>query len=79
MKALYSGFVIAVFNPKVAIFFTSIFGAFILPNQSLNLHASMAAAAGIIDGAIYMTYVKLLSFNLIEQFFRTKNKFSTDH
>ena len=74
LKALYSGFIIAILNPKVAIFFTSIFGAFILPDQSLNLHASMAAAAGIIDGLIYMTYVKLLSFSVIKQFFSSNQK-----
>ncbi len=55
------GLAIALFNPKIAAFFASLFSQFIAPGQSLGLHAAMAGLAGFIDTAIYVLFVLLAS------------------
>ena len=68
-----NGLLIAILNPKVAIFFASIFSTFINSSQSLKLHLEIAALAGIIDTIIYVTYVFLLSTKVTQRIFNQSN------
>ena len=60
------GLLIALLNPKVAIFFGSIFSGFVRPHQSLELHVGMASLAGVIDVIVYVIYVLFLSSKIIQ-------------
>ena len=51
------GFVIAVLNPKIAAFFTSLFSLYLEGGQSKGLHLSMAALVGGIDITVYVMIV----------------------
>ena len=64
-RSFSDGLLVAVLNPKVAIFFASIFSAFINSSQSYKLHLEIASLAGIIDTIVYFTYVFLLSTSII--------------
>lgn len=66
-RSFTNGLLIAILNPKVAIFFASIFSAFIRPTQSYILHLEIASLAGVIDTIVYVTYVFLLSTSIIRQ------------
>ena len=53
------GFAIAVFNPKIAAFFASLFSQYLGEGQSTGLHLAMAALAGGIDMIVYVIVVML--------------------
>jgi len=53
------GFAIAVFNPKIATFFASLFSQYLGEGQSTGLHLAMAALAGGIDMIVYVIVVML--------------------
>ena len=53
------GFAIAVFNPKIAAFFASLFSQYLVEGQSTGLHLAMAAVAGGIDMVVYVIVVML--------------------
>ena len=53
------GFAIAVFNPKIAAFFASLFSQYLVEGQSTSLHLAMAALAGGIDMIVYVIVVML--------------------
>ena len=55
------GLAIALFNPKIATFFASLFSQFITPEQSIFTHLGMAGMAGFIDSSIYILMVFLAS------------------
>ena len=55
------GLAIALFNPKIATFFASLFSQFISPEQSIFTHLGMAGMAGFIDSSIYILMVFLAS------------------
>ena len=59
------GLFIAILNPKVAIFFASIFSVFINSSQPYKLHLQIASLAGIIDTIVSVTYVFLLSTSIM--------------
>ena len=63
--AFRDGFLIALFNPKIAAFFISLFSQFLNQSQPLILHLSMAGLAGFIDMAIYVFYAVLASTAII--------------
>ncbi|MAU78025.1 MAG: hypothetical protein CMN48_03550 [SAR116 cluster bacterium] len=63
--ALQYGFLIAVFNPKIAAFFISLFSQFLEQGQLVMLHLSMAGLAGLIDMAIYVFYAILASTAIV--------------
>ena len=63
--ALLYGFLIAVFNPKIAAFFISLFSQFLEQGQLVMLHLSMAGLAGLIDMAIYVFYAILASTAIV--------------
>ena len=66
-RSFSDGLLIAILNPKVAIFFASIFSAFINSSQSYKLHLEIASLAGIIDTTVYITYVFLLSTGIMQR------------
>ena len=63
--AFRDGFLIAVFNPKIAAFFISLFSQFLAAGQPVSLHIAMAGLAGFIDMAVYVFYAILASTPLI--------------
>ena len=60
-NAFRDGFLIAIFNPKIAAFFISLFSQYLNSGQSVSLHLSMAGLAGFIDMAVYVFYAILAS------------------
>ncbi len=64
--AFRDGFLIAVFNPKIAAFFISLFSQFLHQGQLLILHLSMAGLAGFIDMAVYVFYAVLASTAIVD-------------
>ena len=75
--AFRDGFLIAIFNPKIAAFFISLFSQFLDQGQLLSLHISMAGLAGFIDMAVYVFYAVLASTalvnGLLERFARLRD------
>ena len=53
------GFAIALFNPKIAAFFASLFSQYLAEGQSTMLHLAMASLAGGIDMVVYLMVVLL--------------------
>ena len=64
--AFRDGFLIAVFNPKIAAFFISLFSQFLEQGQLVMLHLSMAGLAGFIDMAVYLFYAVLASTAVVD-------------
>jgi len=67
------GFAIAVFNPKIAAFFASLFSQYLAEGQSTGLHLAMASIAGGIDMVVYLMVVLLATTQLAA---RTFTKFA---
>ena len=57
----FEGFLVAILNPKIAVFFTSLFSQFLVPGQSIFVHSVMALLAGGIDTVVYCGVVFLAS------------------
>ena len=55
------GFLVAILNPKIAVFFISLFSQFLVPGQSIVIHSVMALMAGGIDTFVYCGIVFLAS------------------
>ena len=58
------GFAIALFNPKIAAFFASLFSQYLAEGQSTMLHLAMASLAGGIDMVVYLMVVLLATTQL---------------
>ena len=58
-EAAREGLVIALSNPKVAVFFAALFSQFIQPDATLSVQLMIAATAAVID-ALWYTMVALL-------------------
>lgn len=69
------GFLIAVFNPKIAIFFLSVFSQFLSPGQSGIVHVQMALVAGVIDTLVYVCVVLLASSPVINKLLIGQNRY----
>lgn len=63
------GFIVAVFNPKIAIFFLSLFSQFLSSEQTYITHLFMAIIAGGIDTLVYCIIVLLASRKRTISFF----------
>ena len=63
------GFFVAVFNPKIAIFFLSLFSQFLSSEQTYITHLFMAIIAGGIDTLVYCMIVLLASRKRTVSFF----------
>ena len=62
------GFLIAIFNPKIAVFFLSLFSQFVSPEQTFITQLGMATVAGTIDTGAYLTMVYFASTSLMIKF-----------
>ena len=60
-KAAREGLVIALSNPKVAVFFAALFSQFIQPDATLKTQLMIAITAAVIDALWYMVVAILLS------------------
>ena len=60
-KAAREGLVIALSNPKVAVFFAALFSQFIQPDATLKTQLMIATTAAVIDALWYMMVAVLLS------------------
>ena len=54
LKHAFEGFLIVFFNPKIAVFFFSIFSQFLVDDQSIAIKAGMVSVAWLIDTAWYL-------------------------
>ena len=60
-KAAREGLVIALSNPKVAVFFAALFSQFIQPDATLKIQLMIAITAAMIDALWYLVVAILLS------------------
>ena len=60
-KAAREGLVIALSNPKVAVFFAALFSQFIQPDATLNTQLMIATTAAVIDALWYTVVAMVLS------------------
>jgi len=68
------GFLIAIFNPKIAAFFLSLFSQFLIVGQTFIIHLGMALLAGTIDTIAYLAMVNLASTSIMLKFLSTYKK-----
>ena len=68
-QSFHHGFAIAVFNPKIAAFFASLFSQYLAEGQSTGLHLAMASLAGGIDMVVYLMVVLLATTQLAARIF----------
>jgi threonine/homoserine/homoserine lactone efflux protein len=68
------GFLIAIFNPKIAAFFLSLFSQFLFVGQTFIIHLGMALLAGSIDTLAYLAMVTLASTSIMFKFLSTYKK-----
>ena len=64
-RAGWAGFLLALSNPKVAVFFAALFSQFIRPEATLAEQLIIATTAGAIDTAWYIVVAVTLSHKLI--------------
>ena len=69
-RAGFDGFLVALLNPKVAVFFTAIFSQFLAPHQPLVMRAQMAATAWVVDSFWYMLLAVLFGMPFMLRGFR---------
>lgn len=65
-RSFRDGFAIAVFNPKIAAFFASLFSLYLEAGQSTALHLAMATLAGVIDMLVYVMIVLLATLQRVK-------------
>ena len=66
------GFGIAILNPKILAFFSSLFSQFLSPEQSLSIHVLMAIIAGFIDVSVYVIIVFLVTLKSLLKLYRER-------
>ncbi len=66
------GFGIAILNPKILAFFSSLFSQFLSPEQNFSVHMFMAIIAGFIDVSVYVIIVFLVTLKSFLKFYRDK-------
>ena len=69
-RAATEGFLISLFNPKIALFFLAIFSHFIQPDFEWIEIASIGLMAGLIDGAWYSFIAIIIAKSRITQFIK---------
>lgn len=70
----FDGFLIAILNPKIGVFFLSLFSQFLIIGQTFRTHFGMAILAGTIDTVAYFIMVSLVSTPFMLKFFSTYKK-----
>ena len=71
-RAFTSGFLIAFFNPKVALFFLAVFNTTIPQDITLTTAWTVAILAGLIDGGWYALVSSLISLKVFRTILGTK-------
>ena len=66
------GLGIAILNPKILAFFSSLFSQFLSAEQTFSVHMLMAIIAGFIDVSVYIIIVFLVTINRLLEFYRKK-------
>ena len=66
------GFGIAILNPKILAFFSSLFSQFLSPEQSMSIHVLMAIIAGFIDVSVYVIIVFLVTLKRLLKLYKEK-------
>lgn len=69
------GFIIAIFNPKILVFFSSLFSQFLKSGQEFDIHFYMACLAGAIDLVVYLVIVAIITINYFRQLYESYTKF----
>ena len=69
-RAGLDGFLVALLNPKVAVFFTAIFSQFLAPHQPLTMRMQMAATAWLVDSFWYIFLAVLFGMPFMLRGFR---------
>lgn len=72
IRAAREGFLVAMLNPKVAVFFLAIFSQFLTAGMHATEHATLSATAMCVDGLWYTTVVLLLTRAKWMQLFRQR-------
>ena len=70
LRAGVDGFLVAMLNPKVAVFFTAIFSQFLAPHQPLTMRMQMAATAWLVDSLWYIFLAVLFGMPFMLRGFR---------
>ena len=70
LRAGLDGFLVALLNPKVAVFFTAIFSQFLAPHQPLTMRMQMAATAWLVDSLWYIFLAVLFGMPFMLRGFR---------
>ena len=71
-SAARDGFLIAIMNPKIALFFLALFSQFVRPDAGMTEKAIMAATAGVIDALWYIIVAVVLSHSIILERLRAR-------
>ena len=66
------GFGIAILNPKILAFFSSLFSQFLSSEQNFSIHIFMAIIAGFIDVSVYVIIVFLVTLKSLLKFYKDK-------
>ena len=69
------GLTISLINPKILIFFTSIFSQFINQDYSIYTKFGMALLAGVIDSGWYILVAYSVSLKIVEKYIKSRQKF----
>ena len=73
-NSFVDGFLIAILNPKIAVFFLSLFSQFLNSEQIVGTHLGMAVLAGLIDTSAYLIMVSLISTSIMQTFLSSYKK-----
>lgn len=71
-SAARTGFLIAITNPKIALFFLALFSQFVRPEAGITEKIIMALTAGVIDALWYILVALVLSHSRILERLRAK-------
>lgn len=66
-RSFVTGLMIALFNPKVAVFFAALFSGFVEYGQTGLTHLAMAGLAGVIDVMVYLIYAWLAGSGVLHR------------
>ena len=74
IESIFLGLTTSLINPKILIFFTSIFSQFISQDYSIYTKFGMAFLAGIIDSTWYILVCYSISIKIIKNYIKSKQK-----